>query len=125
MVATGDRRSRTIPLAMMTIHTTSAMVAIVHQLMRNARSTYVEQLDVEHERRPGRDQGRKAARAVPYLGRDGERATTADFHPGDALVPALDDLPRAQHELKRLVPIARRIELRPVGQRARVVHGDA
>src|SRR5262249_30758615 len=57
-----------------------------------------------------RDDAAGATRAIPKRGRDDEGALAADLHGGDALVPALDDLPRANAKLKRLTAINRTIE---------------
>src|SRR5439155_919190 len=83
-----------------------------------------EQLDLEDERGVGRDGARKSLLAVAHLGRDGQLAPAAHLHPDHALVPALDDLPAAERERKRLPVVLGRVELLPVGEPARVVHRD-
>src|SRR5207302_9887286 len=91
-----------------------------------------EQLDLEHERRARRDDVararvlrvlREAALAVGELARDRELALAAHLHARDALVPALDDPALAEGELEGLLPVDRAVELLPVGEPARVVHG--
>src|SRR5207244_256936 len=62
---------------------------------------HVDQLDVEDQRGVGRDHARRAALAVAERGRDGELALAPHLHPGDALVPALDDVGRADLERER------------------------
>src|SRR5262249_1834546 len=83
-----------------------------------------EQLDLEHERRVGRDRAREAPRAVAERRRDGELALAADAHALHALVPARDHLARAEAEAERRVADAG-VELLAVGEPARVVHLDA
>src|SRR6266496_1083848 len=89
---------------------------------------HAEQLDIEHQRGVGRDRPAGAARAVAEIGRDDEGALAADFHPGDALIPALDDLPRAQAEGEGLAAVERAVEfgaLRTViVQPSGVMHAD-
>src|ERR1700733_8050370 len=69
-----------------------------------------QQLDIEDQRRVGRDDAAGAARAVAELGRDDQRAFAADFHPGDALVPPFDDLAGAEPEAERRAAIDRAVE---------------
>src|SRR6185312_8003685 len=70
----------------------------------------LQQLDIEGQRREGRNHAARAARAVAERRRDDQRALAADFHPGDPLVPALDDLAGAELERKRLAAIERAVE---------------
>src|SRR5687767_11940550 len=70
----------------------------------------VEQLDVEDERRVGRNDATGAAGAVPHAWRNRQRALTADLHPGHALIPAGNDLTATEPERERLVAIAGTVE---------------
>src|SRR4029077_18192860 len=92
---------------------------------------HFEELDVEQQRRIGRNRAAGAALAVSELGRNDERARAADFHPGHALVPAANDLPAPQLERERLAMVLRAVELLAVFigglrvvQPPGVVHGD-
>src|SRR6266568_8312785 len=98
-------------------------VPVMSQLLRDGLSCDGEQLDLEHQRRVGRDSAREAARAVAELGRDGELALAAHLHALHALVPALDDLAGAELELEGIAAILAGVELLAVGEPARVVHG--
>src|SRR5262245_32639480 len=49
----------------------------------------VQQLDLKEERRVRRDHSASALGAVSESRRDDQRALAADFHAGDALIPAL------------------------------------
>src|SRR6185437_3680869 len=69
-----------------------------------------QQFHVEHQCRVRRDDAAGAARAVAERRRDDERALAADLHGGDALVPTLDDLARADRKIERLVAIDRGVE---------------
>src|SRR5262245_26146905 len=68
-----------------------------------ARSADLRQIDVEDERLVGPDRRRRPLRAVGEFGRDRQPASLTDLHPGDALVPALDDLPTPEGERERLL----------------------
>src|SRR4051794_24316702 len=61
-------------------------------------------LEVHHEdeRLVRADRAARALRAVAEVRRDHQQPAAADLHPGDALVPALDDLPLAERERERL-----------------------
>src|SRR5438132_10561550 len=61
-----------------------------------------EELDVEQQRRIGWNRPTRAALTVAKLRRDHQGAHAADFHPGDALVPAANHLSAAQLERDRL-----------------------
>src|SRR5262249_35490301 len=63
--------------------------------------------------------------AVAEFRRDDELALAADLHPGDALVPALDDLAGAEVELERLAAVEAAVELLAVLERGGVVHRHA
>src|SRR5436190_24293763 len=89
----------------------------------------VQKLDIEQQRRVRGNRAAGAARAVAELGGNDQGSRAADLHPGDALVPASDDLPGAELERERVVAVARAVELLPVmiGRRRiveppRVVH---
>ena len=62
-----------------------------------------EQLDLENERRVGRNHRRKAPRSVAEVRRDGELAERAHLHARHALIPALDDLACAEPEREALL----------------------
>jgi uncharacterized protein with von Willebrand factor type A (vWA) domain len=62
------------------------------------RLLHVRQLDVEDELGVGRNDAARAPGAIAQLRRDNQATLAADAHPGDALVPALDDLAGAQAE---------------------------
>ncbi|MNV35067.1 hypothetical protein D3C71_1265030 [compost metagenome] len=51
-------------------------------------------------------------------------ALAADLHAHDALVPALDDPPGADHALEGFATTVRRVEFGPVLQPATVLGGD-
>src|SRR5262249_32925161 len=74
-----------------------------------------EQLDLEDQRRVGRDDAAGAARPVAELGRNDQRAPAADLHGGDALVPALDDATHAEWKFERLAAVDRAVEFLALG----------
>src|SRR5256714_12038864 len=74
----------------------------------------LEELDIEEQRRVGRNRAAGAALTVAQLRRDDQRALAANLHPGNALVPAADDLPAAQLERERLAVVLRAVEFLPV-----------
>src|SRR5262245_20741373 len=80
-----------------------------------------QQLDVEDERRVGRDR-RPAGAAVGEVGRDGDSALAAHAHAHDALLEAGDDLARADPEGIRLVARVRIVEYGAVREAAAVHH---
>src|SRR5688572_25661416 len=95
-------------------------------------SSNVQQLDVEEQGRVRRNDAAGAACAVPVRRGERQRAPPADLHSGNALIPAANHLAGAQAECKRVVPIARAVELHPlvvggrgIVQPAGVVHRDA
>src|SRR5439155_26283105 len=79
-----------------------------------ARLVDLQQFDVEHQRRVRRDNAAGAPGAIAELGRDHQRAFAADLHPGDALVPAFDDLLLTECEIEGLAAIERAVELGPL-----------
>src|SRR5258708_36713123 len=81
-----------------------------------------EQLDLEHERRVRRNYRWEPALAVGEVRRDRELAHLAHHHPGDPLVPSLDDPPASEREAEALPPVARAVEFRAVGHPAHVVY---
>src|SRR4051812_10375589 len=85
----------------------------------------VQQLDVKNKGGPRRDVRRSTGSAVSQICRNNELPVTTDFHPGNALIPAGDDLPGPQSKAERLIAIAAAVELLPIRQPARVVdrHG--
>src|SRR3954451_5280589 len=74
-------------------------------------SAHADEVHDEHERLVGPDDAARAALAVGELRRDRDPPPAADAHPGDAVVPALDDLALAETELERVGAIPRRVEL--------------
>mmetsp|Transcript_48765 Transcript_48765/g.106188 ORF Transcript_48765/g.106188 Transcript_48765/m.106188 type:complete len:634 (+) Transcript_48765:84-1985(+) len=84
-----------------------------------------EELDLEDERRARGDLGWGAGLSIGELGGQGEPGNLPLLHGGDALVPALDDLPLAEAEDEGLAALARGVEAAPVRrERADVVHRD-
>jgi len=71
---------------------------------------HVEQLDVEHQRRVRRNGAAGAAGAVAQRGRNDQGTLAADFHGGDAFIPAGDHPALPDRKLERLVAIDRRVE---------------
>src|SRR6266849_865604 len=71
---------------------------------------HAEQFDVEHQRRVRGNNAAGAAGAVAQRGRDDQGALAADFHGGDAFVPAGDDLALPDRKLERLIAIDRTVE---------------
>ena len=55
-------------------------------------SVHLDELDVEDERRVGRDGAGDALCAVAHVGADGELGALTHGHLGEPLVPALDHL---------------------------------
>src|SRR3954451_13986938 len=88
-------------------------------------SAHADEVHDEHERLVGPDDAARAALAVGELRRDRDPPPAADAHPGDAVVPALDDLALAEAELEGVAAVPRRVELLAVLPRhADVVHLD-
>src|ERR1017187_10246511 len=71
---------------------------------------YIEQFDVEHQRRIRRNDAASAAGAVAQRGRDDQGALPADLHGGDALVPTGDHLALPDRKFERLVAVDRTVE---------------
>src|SRR3978361_1388004 len=71
---------------------------------------HIEQFDVEHQRRVGRNYAAGAARTVAQLRRNDQGALAAHFHGGYALVPAADALPVTDRKFERRVAVDRRVE---------------
>src|ERR1700722_18565468 len=71
---------------------------------------HTQQFDVEHQRRVRRNDTAGAAGAVAQSGRNDQGAFAADFHGGDALVPAGDHPALSDRKLERLVAVDRRVE---------------
>ena len=72
------------------------------------RSADLLEVDVEDQGLVGPDLRRRPLRAVGEVGGNRQAAALADLHPQDALVPARDDLARAQRELEGLLALAPR-----------------
>src|SRR6478672_7932866 len=75
------------------------------------RSADCEQVDHEHERLMGLDHPARTARPVRHGAGNRQPAAAADAHPGDALVPARNDLPLSELELERPAAVPRCVEL--------------
>src|SRR5262249_54760887 len=60
--------------------------------------------------------------AVGQVRRDGQLAPPADLHPGDPLVPALDDITLPEGKDEWLTPVPTGVELGAILERARVMH---
>src|SRR5690606_5540413 len=80
-----------------------------------------EEFDLEDERGVGRNAAR-ALSAIGELWRNDELAAAAHAHPGEAFVPAVDDLASTQCKRNRLAPYDGAVEERAVGEPAVVVH---
>src|SRR4030095_15666733 len=80
------------------------------------------ELDVEHERRVGRNRT-QALGAIRQLGRDGQLALAAHPHPLDTEAPASDPRADTERELDRRARVVGAVELRPIREPARVVRG--
>src|SRR5437764_5472464 len=55
---------------------------------RKPRLFHAEQFDIEHQRRIWRNDAARTASAITQRGRNDQRALAADFHGGDAFIPA-------------------------------------
>src|SRR5258706_14974669 len=71
---------------------------------------HVKQFDVEHQCRVGRNNAAGAAGAVAQRGRNDQGALAANFHAGDAFVPAGDHLALPDRKLERLIAVNRAVE---------------
>src|SRR5260370_41252917 len=74
------------------------------------RLLHAEQFDVEHQRCVRGNDAAGTAGAVAQRGRNDQGALAADFHGGDAFVPAGDDLALPDRKLERLIAIDRTVE---------------
>src|SRR5438046_9916103 len=81
---------------------------------RVRRLLHRQQFDIEHQRSVGRNDAATAAGAVAERGRNDQGALAADFHGGDALVPAGDHLALPDWKLERLLAIDGGVELFPL-----------
>ena len=73
-----------------------------------------EKVHVKDEGGIGRDKAAAgAAAAVTQLRRNAQLALAANLHPGDALVPSLDDLAGAKRKDKRIVAVHRAVDFLP------------
>src|SRR6185437_8562837 len=95
----------------------------------DVRLLYVEQFDVEDQRRVRRNHAARTARTVAKLRWNHERALAAHLHAGHALVPPLDHAAGAERKAERRAAIARTVELgavriglRRIVEPTRVVH---
>src|SRR3712207_6805304 len=79
--------------------------------LQRFRSADTHEVDDEHERGAGLDDAARAALAVGLVRGDGEPAPSADLHPDDPLVPALDDHAHADAELQRVAAVPGGVEL--------------
>src|SRR5207245_1899524 len=71
------------------------------------------ELDVEDQRRIRRNDVAGSAAAVGQVRRNHERASAADAHAGDTVVPAGNDATAAQRETERRTAIERGVEFSP------------
>src|SRR4051794_5118041 len=78
---------------------------------RGSVSSHADEVHHEDEGGAGLDDAAGAALAVRLVRGDGQPATAADLHAGDALVPALDDHADTQPELQRVAAVPGRVEL--------------
>ena len=82
-----------------------------------------DEFDIEDQRGVWRDHAAaRALSAVPEASRDEQAAMPADFHAGNALLPALNDLSRAEAEVKWPPSRTRAIKGLAVGQVTDVIH---
>src|SRR4029077_6859807 len=75
---------------------------------------HLEQFDVEHERRIGRNHAARAASAIAHVGRDDQRALPTNLHARDALVPTLDHAAPTQRKVERFAGVAGAVEFAPL-----------
>jgi hypothetical protein len=61
----------------------------------------IEQLDIEHQRRAGRNRADPAVAVAVVRRINDQRALAADLHAGHAFIPAADDLAGAEREGER------------------------
>src|ERR1700674_338150 len=85
---------------------------------------HIYQSHVKDQGCVGRDDCRITTLPVGQIWRNAQLALASDPHAGDAFVPALDDLARAQHEVKRMAGTNRAVELLAVGEPAGVIDFD-
>src|SRR2546423_2286751 len=90
---------------------------------------HADQLDLEHERRVGRDDSRAGVRVGLTLGAvrerrgDDELALATRGHAGDTFIPSGNHLALADREVEGLVARATRVEHSAVRQPSGVLHG--
>src|SRR5712692_7719855 len=80
----------------------------------------LQQLDLEHERRPGLDPRRPSLVTIRQIGWTHQPALAAHLHQRDALAPALDD-PGPERQRDRLAALDGAVEHRAVGEGAVIV----
>src|SRR5687767_5458929 len=73
----------------------------------------LEEIDLEHQRRVGRDHAAGAAGAVTHRWRNREDSRAADLHACHAFIPSGNHLARAEREVERLIAVFRAVELLP------------
>src|SRR5688572_2472497 len=73
----------------------------------------LEEIDLEHQRRVGRDHAAGAAGAVTHRWRNREDSRAAYLHAGHAFIPARNHLARTEREIERLIAVFRTVELLP------------
>src|SRR3981189_1638011 len=73
-------------------------------------SLHAKQFDIEHQRRVRRNSTAGAAGAVAQRGWNDQGALAADFHGGDAFVPAGDHPALPDRKLERFIAVDRRVE---------------
>src|SRR5205085_9921834 len=75
------------------------------------RSTHGDEREVKGEVRELRNDTDVPFRTIAKIGRDRQRALTADAHAGHSLIPSRNDFASAEAEGERIVAIARAVEL--------------
>ncbi len=70
----------------------------------------VEQLDLEQQRRVGRNDPARSPAAISHVRRNHQGAPATDAHAHDALVPAPNDSARTKRKTERRAPIERGIK---------------
>src|SRR3989338_4192870 len=72
---------------------------------------YAQQFHIEQQRRIRWNRLARAHWSITQVRGDNQRALSADLHACHPLIPALDDAPRAERKIERLVAVARAVEL--------------
>src|SRR6266699_2545769 len=85
-------------------------------------SFHSQQLHIKNQSGVRRDYSASALRSIPEIWRDAQLTLAADFHSGDAFVPAFNNLASAERELERMSRAHGAVELLAVGEPSGVVH---